>query len=171
MRLGGGLASRGLGQLVGCHNPASRVYLCCKFLSALEQPRPTLECRHRSPPFYDDDPLATYRKILKVRRLPEGRHVCCTLGTVAAAASAAAGNWSCPHPVVPQGTVTFPSHFSVTARDLIRKLLQVGAAALRATSCESTCAAACLLLLSAPQQHTCWSRLHPPAALCQINTG
>ncbi|PRW56166.1 cAMP-dependent kinase catalytic subunit beta isoform X6 [Chlorella sorokiniana] len=40
------------------------------------------------PPFYDDDPLATYRKILK-------------------------------------GTVTFPSHFSVTARDLIRKLLQV----------------------------------------------
>jgi serine/threonine protein kinase len=40
------------------------------------------------PPFYDDDPMATYKKILK-------------------------------------GTLTFPAHFSVTARDLIRKLLQV----------------------------------------------
>ncbi|KAL4424995.1 hypothetical protein ABPG77_002880 [Micractinium sp. CCAP 211/92] len=40
------------------------------------------------PPFFDDDPLATYKKILK-------------------------------------GNLTFPAHFSVTARDLIRKLLQV----------------------------------------------
>ena len=40
------------------------------------------------PPFYDDDPMATYKKILK-------------------------------------GTLTFPAHVSVTARDLIRKLLQV----------------------------------------------
>ena len=39
------------------------------------------------PPFYDDDPLATYKKILK-------------------------------------GGLTFPQHFSVTARDLVRKLLQ-----------------------------------------------
>lgn len=40
------------------------------------------------PPFYDDDPLGTYKKILK-------------------------------------GSVSFPNHFSVTVRDLIRKLLQV----------------------------------------------
>jgi serine/threonine protein kinase len=40
------------------------------------------------PPFYDDDPLATYKKILK-------------------------------------GALTFPAHFSVTARDLVHKLLQV----------------------------------------------
>lgn len=32
---------------------------------------------------------------------------------------------SCPHPSPLQGTITFPGHFSVTARDLIRKLLQV----------------------------------------------
>lgn len=40
------------------------------------------------PPFLDDDPLSTYKKILK-------------------------------------GVLTFPPHLSVTARDLIRKLLQV----------------------------------------------
>jgi serine/threonine protein kinase len=41
------------------------------------------------PPFLDDDPLSTYKKILK-------------------------------------GALAFPSHLSVTSRDLIRKLLQVG---------------------------------------------
>lgn len=44
------------------------------------------------PPFYDDDPLGTYKKILK-------------------------------------GNLIFPNHFSVTVRDLIRKLLQVRAPA------------------------------------------
>ena len=39
------------------------------------------------PPFLDDDPLNTYKKILK-------------------------------------GAIAFPNHFSVTARDLVRKLLQ-----------------------------------------------
>ena len=41
------------------------------------------------PPFLDDDPMGTYKKILK-------------------------------------GTLTFPASFSVTAKDLVRKLLQVG---------------------------------------------
>ena len=40
------------------------------------------------PPFLDDDPMGTYKKILK-------------------------------------GTLTFPASFSVTAKDLVRKLLQV----------------------------------------------
>lgn len=40
------------------------------------------------PPFYDDDPMATYKKILG-------------------------------------GKIEFPSHFSATVRDLIKKLLQV----------------------------------------------
>ncbi|GAB4820560.1 hypothetical protein N2152v2_007606 [Parachlorella kessleri] len=40
------------------------------------------------PPFFDVDPMGTYKKILK-------------------------------------GSLTFPAHFSVTARDLVRKLLQV----------------------------------------------
>ena len=39
------------------------------------------------PPFFDVDPMGTYKKILK-------------------------------------GHLTFPAHFSVTARDLVRKLLQ-----------------------------------------------
>lgn len=106
------------------------------------------------PPFFDDDPLATYKKILKVGRPPAA---CCRSASIPhepgtclrdAAWRVCGDDYAVQamHPGVlltmasvvrrsaapslaarpPQGNLAFPAHFSVTARDLIRKLLQVG---------------------------------------------